>query len=325
MGCDPATCLHNTGITLDELNQPNLRLTLGQEVLAIENLVGAFPGQVGLGVSVAKRMHLGSFGIYGFAILTSPTARAAAETAVRFANLSYVIADMTLIEDGPTARFEFDLSKLPEAIHWFILERHSFVAMTFFRDFLQETQFSDFAIKSTHPDQNHASSLASLLKLPVEANSNKDSLVFPAAMLDQPLPKSDPVTQQYCIDQCKELLAQAIGTTANWSLKVRNHLVELIGQNPRIGDVAAHFNVTERTLRRRLQEEGTTFRKLSSQARLTLARQLLERAGLTVEAVSWRVGYSEPAAFVRAFVQEFGTTPGSVRANVRKHQEIVRI
>lgn len=299
-------------------------MTLGQEIVAIQNLVRLIPGKVGLGVSVAKRLHLGAFGIYGFAILTSPTARAAAETAVRFANLSYVVADMTLVQDGTESRLEFDLSALPEAIRWFVLERHACVAMAFFRDFLQEKQFSDFCIKSTEPDQQYANELSTLLGVPVQANSNADALVFPTSMLDQPLPKSDPVTQQYCIDQCKALLSQTMGGLPNWSLKVRNQLVENIGSNPKIDMIASRLNVTERTLRRRLKEEGTTYRELYAQARLTLARQLLEKAGLTVETVSWRVGYSEPAAFVRAFSNEFGVTPGSVRASVRKHQEIVR-
>lgn len=324
LGGDPATCLKNTGITPEQLTQPDLRLTLAQEVTAIENLVRLFPNKVGLGVSVARRLHLGAFGIYGFAILTSPTARAAAETAVRFANLSYVVADMSLVDAGTQSRLEFDLSDLPEAVHWFVLERHTFVAMTFFRDFLQEKQFSDFSIQSTHMAQIHADRLADMLQLPVQAGRDVDALTFPTAMLDQPLPKSDPVTQQYCIDQCNELLSQTLGGLSKWSLKVRNLLVANIGSNPKIDAVAARLNMTERTLRRRLKDEGTTYRKLFLQARLTLARQLLERAGLTVETVSWRVGYAEPAAFVRAFSKEFGDTPGSVRAGVRKYQDSVR-
>lgn len=283
--------------------------------MAIENFVRLAPQQVGLGLTVGRRLHLGTFGIWGFALLTSPTVGAAAETAVRFANLSFVIADITLRIDQSEARLEFDMSGLPPAIHRFVLERHCHVTKTFFRDFMKEEEFADFTIRSRLSDPGYADELSDLLKIRVEAGANCDAFVFPAAMLDQPLPKSDPLTQQYCIDQCKALLERTTGSLPSWSLKVRDALVERIGADPKIDQIAAQLNVTERTLRRRLKDEGTTYRHIYTDARLALAQQLLEQAGLTVETVSWRVGYAEPAAFVRAFSRKFGVTPGSVRAS----------
>ncbi|MEM9565644.1 MAG: helix-turn-helix transcriptional regulator, partial [Actinomycetota bacterium] len=71
--------------------------------------------------------------------------------------------------------------------------------------------------------------------------------------------------------------------------------------------------VNERTLRRRLADENTTFRQLYAETRLSIARELLETAGLSVEAVARRVGYAEPASFVRSFAKHYGETPGRVR------------
>lgn len=76
--------------------------------------------------------------------------------------------------------------------------------------------------------------------------------------------------------------------------------------------------MTERTLRRRLTDEGTSFRELYTDARMTIAHELLASAGLNVETLSWRVGYAEPASFARAFTRAFGQTPGEVRRTGRR-------
>ncbi|MEM9670671.1 MAG: AraC family transcriptional regulator ligand-binding domain-containing protein [Pseudomonadota bacterium] len=311
---DPAACLERTGISKDELFEKDVQPTRGQEIIAIENFVRLSPQKVGLGVAVGRRLHIGAFGIWGFAIITSPTLRAAINTAISFANLSYVLADMTLIEDGTDARLEFDMSDLPEAIRLYVLERHCCVAMTFFSDFIQEQCFSDFRVLSTLSDRACAEQLSKLLNIEVIDGANVGALQFPTSMLDEPLPKSDPVTQQYCIDQCKALLGRVNGSLPSWSLKVRDTLIEGLGTDTKVDTVARQLNVTERTLRRRLKEEGATYRQIYTDVRLTLARELLETAGLTVDSVSWRVGYSESAGFVRAFSRKFGVTPGAVRA-----------
>jgi AraC-like DNA-binding protein len=148
----------------------------------------------------------------------------------------------------------------------------------------------------------------------VAEGSDHDALFFPANLIDGPLQKFDPVTLKFCLDQCRELLEEIGGQLPPWSGKVRDLVLEDIGNERKIDVIASALSVTARTLRRRLADEGTTFRQVYTDARLTIAQQLLETAGMTVESVSWRVGYSEPASFVRAFSRKFGVTPGSVRA-----------
>jgi len=90
-------------------------------------------------------------------------------------------------------------------------------------------------------------------------------------------------------------------------------VVDEIGKEQKIENVAEVLSVTERTLRRRLTDEGTTFRELYTDARMAIAWELLSVSGLNVETVSWRVGYAESASFARAFAKRYGKTPGEVR------------
>lgn len=313
MGLDKASCLKDTGVSEEDLHKPDTQVTLGQELIAIENFVALSPCEAGLGVAVGKRLHVGAFGVWGFAILTSPTVRAGIETAIEYAKLSLAIADMKLEENPAELRLVFDMSSLPESIHAYILERHCYVAITFFREFLKEQQFSEFHIETTLDNKSYAEQLAKISNIDVAAGSDVNALIIPSAIVDRPVPKSDPVTQKFCIDQCKNLLERINGAIPPWSRKVRDAVLESISTEQKIDDIAAKLSVTDRTLRRRLSEEGTNFRQVYTDARLTLAHELLQTARLSVEAVSWRVGYSEPASFVRAFSKRFGATPGEIR------------
>ena len=316
-GIDPKACLKRTDLSLDRLDDPGVKASLRQEIRVIQNLVTLLPDQPCLGWMVGQKLHIGSFGIWGFAIVTSPTLRSAIKTAMRYVNLSYVIADMSLTTDKQQAQLAFDFCSLPAEIHRFVFERHLSVALTFFRDFLRQDQLSGFQVYSTLFDKDYSELLAGEVKLPVATGKELNALVFPADLLDRPLPKADPVTQKYCLDQCKALLEQGQGRLPPWSQRSREALIDCFNRDPdpMIGEIATILKVSERTLRRRLQDEKSSFRQLKSKARLTLAKELMVEAGLSVEVTAHRVGYSEASAFVRAFTREFGVTPGSLRKN----------
>lgn len=77
-------------------------------------------------------------------------------------------------------------------------------------------------------------------------------------------------------------------------------------------DIASELGVDERTLRRRLTAEGTSYRALLDEVRATLAGELLG-SGLTVEETARRLGYSETSAFTHAHTRWHGGPPSSRR------------
>lgn len=312
-GLNPDVCLDHTGIAFKDLNTATAQCSRDQEIQAIANLAQLVPNTVGLGAAVGTRMHVHAFGIWGFAILTSPTLRSAIQTCLEYVKLSFVIADMELDVAEDKARIEFDMKGLPPTTHRYVVEKHAVVAMTFCKDLIQDPDFQDFEIETSDDDPAYARELSWLIGIPVTGATTGHALTFPAAILDSPLPKSDPVTHQYCIDQCKDLLDRIDGALPEWSQKVRDAIVELIGSEQKIEEIADKLSVTERTLRRRLTEEGTSFRDLCADVRMRFAHELLRTSGLNVETVAWRVGYSEPASFVRAFSKKFSKTPGEIR------------
>lgn len=312
-GISEQSCLEDTSVAVEELDDPNALHSTEDEIRAIENLVRLAPENVGLGFAVGRATHVHAFGIWGFAILTSPTLRLAIETSINYAKLSFMIAEMSLVEEGSEARLEFDTSGIPASTHRYILERHLVITVKFVRDLLQETEFDEFEARLVDDDPDYPRKMASYTPLPIKMDQSVNALAFPVEILDAPLPKSDPVSLKFCLDQCKAMLDGQTGALPQWSQQVRDALVENIESEHQIEDVASKLAVTERTLRRRLTDEGTSFRQLYIDTRLAIAYELLSTAGLNIETVSWRVGYAESASFARAFAKKYGKTPGEVR------------
>ena len=82
---------------------------------------------------------------------------------------------------------------------------------------------------------------------------------------------------------------------------------------PRKSEVADRLGMAERSLTRRLAKEGVTFNELLGEVQSERAKNLLSTGNLTISQVAYRVGYSDPAAFTRAFTGWFGQSPSEWR------------
>ena len=75
--------------------------------------------------------------------------------------------------------------------------------------------------------------------------------------------------------------------------------------------VAGSLGVSERTLRRRLAGEGTSYQRLLDEVRGSMAEELLGTGRLSVEEVGLRLGYAEASSFIAAHRRWTGETPGT--------------
>ena len=73
------------------------------------------------------------------------------------------------------------------------------------------------------------------------------------------------------------------------------------------------MGVSTQTVRRRLAKEGTSFNAIKSQVRRDLSMNYLGNVDFSIEEVAIQVGYSEPAAFIRAFKSWTGVSPARFR------------
>ena len=82
----------------------------------------------------------------------------------------------------------------------------------------------------------------------------------------------------------------------------------------RVDRVAGDLGLSRQTLYRRLRDEGVTFEELLDELRHRLALRYLREERMSVKAASYRLGFSEPAAFSRAFKRWTGNSPRAATA-----------
>jgi AraC-like DNA-binding protein len=113
--------------------------------------------------------------------------------------------------------------------------------------------------------------------------------------------------------KCPAFILRRLSQDESFRAKVRSLLsLNDYTDMPNFEQVSESLNLTPRTLRRKLKEEGTSFSTIKSSLRREYAIKLLTIEGLRIANVSERLGFSETAAFCRAFKRWTGNTPGCV-------------
>src|SRR5262249_37517948 len=141
---------------------------------------------------------------------------------------------------------------------------------------------------------------ADILGCPVKFNAEWDSLVYSAETMRLPVIGADNRLLEVLEYACRKILGP---TPKKQDLvhDVRELIVDKLAKGTaQFDEVARELNMSGKTLERRLAEGGATFSKLLDDNRCRLAKQYLAETAFRLDQISYLVGYSEPAAFVRA-------------------------
>jgi len=145
------------------------------------------------------------------------------------------------------------------------------------------------------------------------AFSEENAITFDLKYWDEPI-----ITANYELQKFfKEKMQVFMQTTApeeRFADKINRHLVA----NAYLGilsleEIAANFNISPRTLQRRLKDEQMSFQQLTDNARRYLAVQALKQGGHAIKEIAWMLGYNELSAFSRAFKRWTGISPDAYR------------
>jgi AraC-like DNA-binding protein len=148
---------------------------------------------------------------------------------------------------------------------------------------------------------------------PVRFDAPYTAIVYPPGALDRPLSGADPALAKLLERQAESLLARR-PSVATLSDQVRSLLVEeLRGGEPTMQRMARRLGTTPSTLRRRLNAEGTSFKRLLELTRLEVARACLADPRLSINETAFLLGYSDASTFFKFFRRGTGRTPAQYR------------
>ncbi|MET0379649.1 MAG: AraC family transcriptional regulator [Spongiibacteraceae bacterium] len=133
-------------------------------------------------------------------------------------------------------------------------------------------------------------------------------LVFPLATTERHL-RQNAATLRRLLRYPMLSLLTLYYRNANWAMRVREMLRGSFTTMPELDEVATTLQIHPQTLRRRLMEEGTSFKEVKSRLRRDIALYYLGKPGFSIEEIAYRAGYSESSAFIRAFKGWTGVAP----------------
>lgn len=306
-------CLAGSGISLDQLMASDATIEASQELRVVENLCQHLGNRADLGLAMGQRYPLSSYGVWGFALLSSPTFRQAIDIGLRFLDLTFAFHRMTLHEETDRVRLLLEANNLPDTVNHYLLARDASAIMLVQQElFASRIPLNDLAL--CLPAQNPVPFQAVFGIVP-RFEQPVNEAVFEARLLSLPLPQANPMTARLCEQQCEQLLAQR-RHRGGLAARVRQRLLAQPGQFPTMAALAGEWGMTPRTLRRRLHREGTRYQELLDEVRRMLAEQWLQHGGLNQEEISARLGFSDVSNFNHAFRRWTGQTPAQFRRSI---------
>jgi AraC-like DNA-binding protein len=149
----------------------------------------------------------------------------------------------------------------------------------------------------------------------VRFSAPSTELVFARDQLALALPGADSALGDLLRKMAGDALARTDGREDGIPGRVRALLGERLAHGMQTEEAVAHaLKMSARTLRRRLADDGTTFRELLDSTRAELARVYMRDRRLPMSEVAFLLGFSEPSAFHRAFKRWTRETPAAYRA-----------
>ena len=313
-GVSAADALAGSSLSEGRLNAAATRVSYQQMLTVFRNALRLSPDPA-LALLAGQRMHITAYGMYGYALLSSPTHADGVDFAVRHHRVMGPAADMVFSRSDDEVVFSYQPVIAPDptdALHRFVTEFQLSSHLTITTD-LYGTAFRLSQVQLSYPAPKHAPMYRKVFRCPVRFGQPVDELRFSTRWLAEPMPYSDPITNAMAREMCERSLAE-IDQAEGMAGTIRRILVEHPGRFPSIEAMADELKLNPRTLRRKLDAEETSYRVILAEVRMRLAIGYLRQTSMTNEEIASRLGYSDAANFRHAFTRWTSKNPSDFRS-----------
>ena len=310
-GHDPAPLLARAGIDLADTAS---RIAVERYALLYNLCIEALDDEAfGL---LPQPMPSGSFEFLCRAMLGAPTLGEALARAIRFLRIVLPAFRIDLQRDGAraelliddggslgterdaTARvfaYEWLLRLLHGVASWFVGRGLALDAVAF--PYARPAHVDDYALVYTEHSSFDAPRLAARLQ---------------ANLLELPLRRDEAALGGF-LDGAPGKITTLYRRDREMVFRVRDILRDALPQNLSLDEVAGRLHLSPRTLHRRLDEEGSSFRNIKEATRRDIAYARLAKTRQPIARIAADLGYADPSTFYRAFVSWSGISPERFR------------
>lgn len=263
-----------------------------------------------VGLRAAEYLHPSHLGALGHAWMASSSLRTAIERARRFSRMYHEQIELLISDECDAMKVEYRLrhqSALPELLADSQLASLLALCRLNFGKSLRPAFVRMQRSPPSNPKPWHE-----FFGMEVQFNQSENCLALWNRDANKRLTGSNPMLVSLHEDVIKRQIAEL-----DRSDILNRTLVVIMDQLPSGGvsevSVAKDLNLTVRTLRRKLREQGIGFRSLLTNVRKELVRRYIDDPSYSVTEISFLLGYTDTSAFSRAFRRWNGTSPTEAR------------
>lgn len=264
-------------------------------------------------IGLTRPTHpLVSLGVLSHVVLAASDVRSALQSLARFTHLASPTASVEMRVTGERCQIGLQIlpGRLPVAP-----QRFDFLGITCVRGlhWITGREVKPLVFQHPGPEPQRPELWREAFGCPVIFNAAECVLELPVQELSQPIPTADPTVSDLC-ERIAAQIAEAQGGSV--STRVRQVLMKHLSKgDPRRETVAATLCMSERTLQRRLTEEGTSFAELVDEVRREAAERYFRHGDFSPTEITFALGFSDPSNFYRACKRWFGRSPSTMRCS----------
>jgi AraC-like DNA-binding protein len=292
--------LLGTELVADDLRAGDRLISVEQECVILRNAQRLTMARH-LGLELGHRCRLAAYGVFGFTLLSSPDLRSALQLFFEYPLPLGTGFELQMVEE--------------QGIAWLNIEA-TFDIDDELSDLLYQP-LPFMAINISFASEAHSVPYLPYFDCPVSFDiSRPTGLSFDAAWLEHRLPCANPTAHSEMKAHCS-VLKSHLESPRDFLASVKSAICTGFETSPSLINVATSLACSSKTLQRHLRAAGTSFNELLCEARYKRAQELLLRQ-MPVARIAENLGFSEAAAFRRAFQRWSGCTPSQYRSQVKR-------
>ena len=308
-GLDPEPYFRKARIDPRLMNDPQARFNLTQIDKAYRELYETVNDPC-MGLKVASLWHPSNLASLGYAWLASSTLYTALNRLSRYVRIINDAISVALEEDGDN--LVITISSDDREMPAYYQEDSSSAILISMCRANYGMELNPVSVRFKHPGSACSGEYYSFFRCPVEFSAASNQIIIPLDVVNKQLTSSNPqlaqINDQVMINYLARLDKEDIVQQVKAAI-----IDQLPSGNVTEDSVAEAVYTSKRSLQRKLNEKGTTFKTILTEVRQDLALKYIYDRKLTLTEISFMLGFSEMSSFSRAFKRWTGESPKAFR------------
>jgi AraC-like DNA-binding protein len=306
-----APLLRRVGLTPEAIADPEERLSVRSQVALLDEAAIALKDDC-LGFTLARDFDPREIGLLYYVMASSQTLGDALKRVARYSQITNE-ALVVGYREGNRLIINLSYSGVPRHSERHQMEFCMFAVLRLCRVLTGQSLVPQY-FSIAHYRSEGISEMARFVGTKVEFGADKDEFALNADASELPIIHADPYLNDLLLKYCEAALADRRGDVSQLRTRVENAISSLLPHGRMlVEDVARSLGMSERTLARKLSNEGLNFTEILQQLRRDLAVRYLDDRKLHVSKIAWLLGFHEVSAFTHAFKRWTRKTPRELR------------